>query len=228
MHSWTTSSGADAPAVIRTVSTPSNQLGLDLRDAVDQVRRDAQRRRRSRPAARLFELFWLPSTRTSVGPGRQLADGLLAVLRGVADVVLGRVGDLGELLPECGDHDVGVVDAQRRLGEIGDLARVGDLEPLDVLGRLDQDHLLGGLAHGADDLVVALVADQDDGVAFAGVLDGLEVDLGDERAGGVDGEQPAARGPGRGSGARRRGRCRAGGSLRGPRRATRRRRSPGS
>ena len=51
MHSWTTSSGADAPAVIRTVSTFSNQLSPDLGDAVDQVRRDAHATRRSPPAA---------------------------------------------------------------------------------------------------------------------------------------------------------------------------------
>ena len=71
---------------------------------------------------------------------------------------------------------------------------IGDDEPLDVFGGLDQDHLVGGLAHGADDFVVAFVADQDDGVALASVADGLEVDLDDERAGGVDGDEPASSG----------------------------------
>ncbi len=68
------------------------------------------------------------------------------------------------------------------------------VEPFDVLGRFDQDHLVGRFAHRADDLVVAFVADQDDGVAFSRVADGFEMDLDDERAGGVDGEEPALAG----------------------------------
>ena len=71
----------------------------------------------------------------------------------------------------------------------------GTVSVLDVLGRLDQDHLIRGFAHGTDDLVVPFVADQDDGIAFLGISDGLEVDLDDQRAGGVDGQQPAIRAP---------------------------------
>ena len=47
----------------------------------------------------LFELFWLPSTSTTSASRRQVADRLLAVLRGVADVVLRRADDLREPLP---------------------------------------------------------------------------------------------------------------------------------
>ena len=107
---------------------------------------------------------------------------------------LGGLAICGNFFRERGDDDVGVVDAQGCLGEIGDLVGVGDVEALDVVGGLDEDHLVGGFAHGADDLVVAFVADQDDGVAFPGVLDGFEVDLGHERAGGVDGAELAAPG----------------------------------
>ena len=39
-----------------------------------------------------------------------------------------------------------------------------------------------------------LVADQDDGVPFLGVADGLEVDLDHQRAGGVDGQEAAVPG----------------------------------
>ena len=126
-----------------------------------------------------------------IGLGRQVSDSFLAVLSRVADVVFGGIGDIGEFFPERGDHDIGVVDAQGCLGEVGDLVGVRHVEPFDVFGGFDQDHLVGGFAHGADDFVVAFVADQDDGVAFASVADGFEVDLDDERAGGVDGEQPA-------------------------------------
>ena len=47
------------------------------------------------------------------------------------------------------------------------------------------------LAHGAEHLVVALVADEDDRVALAGEANRFEVDLGHQRAGGVDGPQAA-------------------------------------
>ena len=139
---------------------------------------------------------------------------------------LGGLAISGKLLPKRGDHDIGVVDAERGLGQIGDFFGIGDDEPLDVFGRFDQDHLLGGLAHGADDLVVPFVADQDDGVTFASVADGLEVDLDDERAGGIDGQEPAA-GPAHEFGVRRRERCRAAANPGELRRETRRTRFRG-
>ena len=112
--------------------------------------------------------------------------GLLPVLRGVADVVLRRRGDLGKPLLQPGDDAVGVVDAERRLREVGHLAFVGHFERGHVFGRLDQDDRLGRLAHRADHFVVPFVADEQDRVAGLGVLDRLQVDLGHERAGGVD------------------------------------------
>ncbi len=52
----------------------------------------------------------------------------------------------------------------------------------------------GGLAGGADDLLVALVADEEDVEVVLREADGLLVDLGDERAGRVDrGELPLGR-----------------------------------
>ena len=62
-----------------------------------------------------------------------------------------------------------------------------DLDPVDGVG---------GDGHGADGLLVALVADVDDLVALAGPHLDLVVDLGDQRAHGVD--HVAAVGPGRG------------------------------
>ena len=52
--------------------------------------------------------------------------------------------------------------------------------------RLDEADRVRRLAERADRLVVVVVADEDDRVALLGVVDGLEVHLGDERAGRVD------------------------------------------
>ena len=65
---------------------------------------------------------------------------------------------------------------------------------VDVRLGLDEDDVLGRLAHRALDLLVAGVADEDDRVALAGELDGLAVHLRDERARRVDGLQAAALG----------------------------------
>ena len=60
-----------------------------------------------------------------------------------------------------------------------------------VGGGLDQDHLaLGKLAHRADGLGVAGVADHDHLEAVLVVARGLDMDLRDQRTGGVDEEHP--------------------------------------
>ena len=80
----------------------------------------------------------------------------------------------------------GLVDGQRRLRDVGQL-RVGrEVERFRLLHGLDEDCRVGRLAHGADDLLVALVADEDDRVALVGVASCLHVHLRDERAHGVD------------------------------------------
>ena len=66
------------------------------------------------------------------------------------------------------------------------LLGVGGLEPRDVVGVRDQMHAAVDPAHRALDLGMAGVADQDHLEALGGVALTLVVDLGDERAGGVD------------------------------------------
>ena len=64
MHSWTTSSGALAPAVIRTVSTPSNHS--ERISETPSIRWACGPRALAISASRrLLELFWLPSTSTT-------------------------------------------------------------------------------------------------------------------------------------------------------------------
>jgi hypothetical protein len=89
--------------------------------------------------------------------------------------------------PERRDDVGGVVDRQRGLRDEGELVGVAHLERRDVLDGFDQQHLaLGQLAHGADGLGVAGMADHDHLQAVLVVPLGLDMDLADQRAGGVD------------------------------------------
>ena len=82
----------------------------------------------------------------------QLPDRLLAVLRRIADVVLGRPDDVREPAFQGADDLLCVVDAQRRLREIRQLPSGLDRQAIDVLGRLDELDALGRFSQRADDL----------------------------------------------------------------------------
>ena len=134
-----------------------------------------------------FEEFWEPTTRTRVGDCRgELLDGGLAVGGGVADVFLGGGFDAGVFGFEGGDDGFGIVEGESGLREVGDFVVGGDFELLDVGGVFDDFDVVGSFAEGADDFVVVLVADEDDGVFLLGVTDGFVMDFGDEGAGGID------------------------------------------
>ena len=75
-------------------------------------------------------------------------------------------GDVGEPLAQLEDDRVGLVHRQRGLRDVGDPVRVVHLERVHVVLGLDQDDVLGRLAHRALDLLVAGVADEDDRVAL--------------------------------------------------------------
>ena len=89
MMSLTTAGGADAPAVRPIVDTPASQLELDVVRAVDQVGGGA------RPLGGLHQPHRVRGVRRAghqdqVGLGGDGPDRLLAVGRGVADVVAAR------------------------------------------------------------------------------------------------------------------------------------------
>ena len=115
-----------------------------------------------------------------------LLDGELTVLRRVADVVGGRVLQLGELLPQPAHRLHRLVDREGGLRQPHDLVGVADLDVGDVVGALDEGDVLGRLAGGADDLLVPLVTDEQDVEVVVGEADRLAVDLGDQRAGRID------------------------------------------
>ena len=121
-----------------------------------------------------------------------MLDRDLAIFGGIANILRGGTFDVGEFLLEGGDDVFGFVEAERGLGEKGDAVRIGNGERLYLLGIADYLGYERSLAESADDFVVVVVADEDEGITFLGELDGFDVDLGDERAGGIDHAQAAA------------------------------------
>ena len=100
---------------------------------------------------------------------RELAHRALAVLRGVANILRRRADDIGEARLQRIDDCLGVVDAERRLRDIGELVRVLDLELGDILGFRDQMHDAGNAAQRAFDFGMAFMADQDNFAPLLGV-----------------------------------------------------------
>ena len=94
--------------------------------------------------------------------------------------------DRGEAAAEDADDLRGLVDGERRLRDVGEPRVGGQVERLRLRDVLHEHGRLGRLAHRADDLLVAGVADQDDRVAVRGVAPRLHVHLRHERAGRVD------------------------------------------
>ena len=75
---------------------------------------------------------------------------------------------------------------ERGLGEPDDLLRVADRDLVDAVRAVDELDVGGGLTGGADDLLVPLVADEQDVVVLGGEPLRLVVHLGHQRAGRVD------------------------------------------
>ena len=192
MTAWTSSSGADAPAVTPTVPVSSSGSSSGPLTRNTWV---APASRASLSSARVFDelaepITTMASQRSAMAPR---ADWRLVVAKHRS------------LRP--GFHSSGKRSAvrsataaqsrceQRGLGEQGDRLREGG-QGVDLVDRLDPVDGVGRDRHRADRLLVALVADVDDLVALAGPHLHLVVDLGDERAHRVD--DVAAAGPGRG------------------------------
>ena len=122
---------------------------------------------------------------------------MLTIGGGVADVFLARSGVVWEPAAQHGDDLGGVVDRQGGLGDVGQPLGVGDLHRLRLSLVLDQDDAaLGHLAHGAFDLGVTGVTDQDDLPALGEMALGLHMHLADQRAGGIEMHQLAPLGLG--------------------------------
>src|SRR5665213_3809227 len=77
------------------------------------------------------------------------------------------------------------------MSQVGNMGGVRNVARIHVFDRLHQDHFRGSFAQGADHFVVVFVTDQDNGVALARELYGFEVNLGDQRTGGINDRQSA-------------------------------------
>ncbi len=168
-----------------TVSTPSSHSLVDLRLVVDQVGGEVGGSRDVDESVRVGRVP-RPDHEQEVDLGQHVLDGPLPVGRRVADVLFLRTDDLRETTPERRDDLTRLVHGEGGLRDVGE-PRVGrQLERLGLPDVLDEDRRVGRLAHRPDDLLVAGVPDQEDGVAAGRVPLRLHVDLRDEWARRVD------------------------------------------
>ena len=118
-----------------------------------------------------------------IGLPQELLDGVLAVLRGIADVLLMRCREPGEAPLQGGDDIGGVIDRERGLGDESEPGRIGHLQGFSGRHGLDQADLptVRGVEapERAFDLRVAVVTDQDHIAALAAIAPDLHMHLGD-------------------------------------------------
>ena len=112
-----------------------------------------------------------------------MLDRILAVLRGVANILLLGLANLRKALANGGQNAGGIVHAQGGLGDHGQLLALARLHGVDIGLVLDQVDALQQLAHGAFHLGVAFVANHEE--LLLGQLGHFNVDLGHQRAGGI-------------------------------------------
>jgi hypothetical protein len=122
----------------------------------------------------------------------QQLHGVLAVLGGVADVLLLGLAHLGKPRLHCRQDAGRVVHRQGGLGDHGQQSGLFRLHAGHVLDVLDQMDALAELAHGALHLGVPLVADHEELVAFLVQFGHLHVHLGHQGAGGVENAESAS------------------------------------
>src|SRR5580704_3945819 len=159
--------------------------GLDVGDRIDQERARTTHPRDLDQPVRIRALL-RADHQYGVADLDQLLDCILAVLRRVADVVGLRRLHRGETLLERLHYLARVVDAERGLGDGRDMRGIFDLDGARLGDGSDQHHFAGGDAQSALHFLVARMADENHGAAFVVEFFYFEMNLGDQRAGGVD------------------------------------------
>jgi len=165
-------------------------LGLEVRGAVDHVGDradmlgDFAQPVRIRAVARADHDHHLALRRHEL-------DGVLPVLRRVADVVALRAADRRVARLERIHDRTRVVYRERGLRDIGDLPRIAHRKRGDIVHGLDQVHALRRLPHRALGLGVPAMPDHHHFESRGEHLRDLDMHLGHQRAGGVEHVQAA-------------------------------------
>ena len=124
-----------------------------------------------------------------VGDLAQLAHGSLSILCRVADVANIRTHDVAEAAMQRGDHTARIVNAQRRLGNVGDRRLCVDRKLFDVLLVFDEVHGAINLPERPFDFRMPVMANEHQDAALSDVSSPLIVHLGDQRTSRVDGRK---------------------------------------
>ena len=123
---------------------------------------------------------------------------ILAVLGGVADIVVTRADYGRKALAQGIDHGTGIVNGQGCLADIGEFFRILRIQRGNAFRRLDQMDaacvVRAPLAHGAFHFRVPGMADQNHVAPGFAVASHLDVHLGHQWTGGIEHGQSASRG----------------------------------
>ena len=178
--SCTSASGADAPAVSSDGLGTAHPLRLELARIGNQVARlagfDAD-------LAQSVGVGAVPRAddEDHVGELRELAHRALAILRRITDVADVGPDDVDETLLERRDDGARIVDAQRRLRDVGDRRIAWEVDRRDVGRRLHEDDRPRDLADRALDFRMPRVADENHRAALRDVTLALAMHLGNQR-----------------------------------------------
>src|SRR5271165_1921070 len=128
-----------------------------------------------------------PNHDQDVRDPRQFPHGVLPILRRVTDVADFRPRDVAEAPMQGGDHAAGVVDAQRRLSDVGDRRVGGDGKIFHVLFISDQVQFTVDLPQRPFDFRMSGMTDEDHDSALSNVPSALNMHLGDQRTSRING-----------------------------------------
>ena len=188
--SSTSTSGAEAPAVMPTALASFSQSGFKFAAVGDEITRNADFGADFAQPVRIGTIGG-PHHQNDVHELAEVPYRRLAVLCRIADIPDVRALNIRKTLLEGGNDVLGVVHAERGLGDVGHRRVRGQRQGRDIVDVLDQQHRAGNLPHGSLDLGVAGMADQDQRPALRHVALALVVDLGHQRAGGIEDRQAA-------------------------------------
>src|SRR5579862_4211031 len=117
---------------------------------------------------------------------RNILDSRLAILGGLADVLRKRADNVRELFLEGLDNIASFVERKRCLCQIGNTIWIRNFKRLNFPGARYYRRDVRRLAQSALNFIVIAMANKHQRIALLRELDCFDVNLGDERAGGVN------------------------------------------